>query len=310
MNFVSAGFTKLDNSLSLAGAGDDTINLGAGNDFVVVGSNLEATDAIDGGTDTDYVVFDGDYGAGVTFGADTLKNVEYFIFEQHATNDYNFTLHDNTFSDATATVQASGFGSGNVLTLDASAETSTAITINSGAGNDTITGGGGNDVIIGGQGNDIIMGGAGKDTLIGGINEINSKSAGSDIFVYESSTDSSYGNGVSSTWDEIQGFNGTTDGDKIDISLVAFTNNDGIPKNIEGIFDKGDSLNFSGLTSSDFFDNASTDYSIAVGSDGADAAVFIDTNNNGDLDGTDLAIIISDHTNADAIMQTSDYVLV
>jgi Ca2+-binding RTX toxin-like protein len=310
MNFVSAGFTKLDNSLSLAGAGDDTINLGAGNDFVVVGSNLEATDAIDGGTDTDYVVFDGDYGAGVTFGADTLKNVEYFIFEQHATNDYNFTLHDNTFSDATATVQASGFGSGNVLTLDASAETSTAITINSGAGNDTITGGGGNDVIIGGQGNDIIMGGAGKDTLIGGINEINSKSAGSDIFVYESSTDSSYGNGVSSTWDEIQGFNGTTDGDKIDISLVAFTNNGGIPKNIEGIFDKGDGLDFDSLTTSNFFDNIGIDFSIAVGSDGADAAVFIDTNNNGDLDGTDLAIIISGHANADAIMQTSDYVLV
>ena len=310
MNFVSAGFTKLDNSLSLAGAGDDTINLGAGNDFVVVGSNLEATDAIDGGTDTDYVVFDGDYGAGVTFGADTLKNVEYFIFEQHATNDYNFTLHDNTFSDATATVQASGFGSGNVLTLDASAETSTAITINSGAGNDTITGGGGNDVIIGGQGNDIIMGGAGKDTLIGGINEINSQSAGSDIFVYESSTDSSYGNGVSSTWDEIQGFNGTTDGDKIDISLVAFTNNGGIPKNIKGIFDKGDGLDFDSLTTSNFFDNIGIDFSIAVGSDGADAAVFIDTNNNGDLDGTDLAIIISDHTNADAIMQTSDYVLV
>ncbi|MBT6556226.1 MAG: hypothetical protein HON50_11590, partial [Candidatus Marinimicrobia bacterium] len=71
MDFASAGFTMLGNNVngSTPAAGNDTINLGAGDDFVVVGSNLEATDAIDGGTDTDYVVFDGDYGAGVTFGA-------------------------------------------------------------------------------------------------------------------------------------------------------------------------------------------------------------------------------------------------
>ena len=141
MNFVSAGFTKLDNST----AGNDTINLGDGNDFVVVGSNLQTTDAIDGGTGTDYVVFDGNYGSGVTFDANTLKNVEYFIFEQSANNDYNFTLHDNTFSSATATVNAGGFGSGNTLTFDASTETAAAITVISGAADDTITGGAGND---------------------------------------------------------------------------------------------------------------------------------------------------------------------
>jgi Ca2+-binding RTX toxin-like protein len=301
MDFASAGFTMLGNNVngSTPAAGNDTINLGSGDDFVVVGSNLQATDAIDGDTGTDYVVFDGDYGAGVTFGADTLKNVEYFIFEQHATNDYNFTLHNNTFSSATATVQAGGFGSDNTLSFDASAETSTAITINSGAGDDTITGGAGNDTIIGGAGNDTIAGGGGADTLIGGINGGDEYGSGNNIFEYMFLADSAY-TGGSSAWDTITGFD---ENDKIDLAELTITNSQ-----VAGIFDKGDSLNFSGLTSPGFFNDVDANYSIAVGSDGTNAMIFVDLNGNRDLD-NDLAIIISGHSNAGAIMQTEDYVL-
>ena len=38
-----------------------------------------------------------------------------------------------------------------------------ALTVDGGAGNDTITGGDGNDVLIGGDGNDTIIGGRGND---------------------------------------------------------------------------------------------------------------------------------------------------
>jgi hypothetical protein len=92
--------------------------------------------------------------------------------------------------------------------------------------------------------------------------------------------------------------------DKIDLAELTITNSQ-----VAGIFDKGDSLNFSELTSSGFFNDGGAGYSIAVGSDGTNAMIFVDLNGNRDLD-NDLAIIISGHANADAIMQTSDYVLV
>ncbi len=50
------------------------------------------------------------------------------------------------------------------------------ITMNGGAGNDTLIGGDGNDVLIGGDGNDMISGGRGNDTVLMG--------AGDDTFVW------------------------------------------------------------------------------------------------------------------------------
>jgi Ca2+-binding RTX toxin-like protein len=43
-----------------------------------------------------------------------------------------------------------------------------AITVDGGAGNDTLLGGNGADVLIGGDGNDVLIGGDGDDVLIGG----------------------------------------------------------------------------------------------------------------------------------------------
>ena len=50
------------------------------------------------------------------------------------------------------------------------------LTLDGGAGNDTITGGDGNDMLIGGDGNDVIIGGRGSDTAQLG--------AGDDTFVW------------------------------------------------------------------------------------------------------------------------------
>src|SRR5207248_5426522 len=51
-----------------------------------------------------------------------------------------------------------------------------SLTVDGGAGNDTITGGDGNDMLLGGDGNDTILGGRGNDTMLGG--------AGNDTFVW------------------------------------------------------------------------------------------------------------------------------
>lgn len=63
-------------------------------------------------------------------------------------------------------------------TLNASAVTSStvAVTIDGGAGNDTLTGGAGNDTLTGGAGGDTLTGGTGVDKLTGG--------AGKDIFAF------------------------------------------------------------------------------------------------------------------------------
>src|SRR5262249_25595414 len=63
--------------------------------------------------------------------------------------------------------------------VDASGLTadSIALTVDGGAGNDTITGGDGNDVLIGGDGNDLIEGGKGNDVMFGG--------AGDDVFTWD-----------------------------------------------------------------------------------------------------------------------------
>jgi len=54
------------------------------------------------------------------------------------------------------------------------------------------------------------------------------------------------------------------------------------------------------LTSSGFFNDGGDGYSIAVGSDGTNAMIFVDLNGNRDLD-NDLAIIISGHANAELL---------
>src|SRR5436305_2939716 len=50
------------------------------------------------------------------------------------------------------------------------------LTVDGGAGNDTITGGDGNDLLLGGDGNDVITGGRGNDVVLMG--------AGDDTFVW------------------------------------------------------------------------------------------------------------------------------
>ena len=160
MNVSNGTLSLLDNN----SAGNDTINLGDGNDFVHVGGNLQATDRIDGGIGSDYLVI-GEMGVGaatVVFDATTVLNIENFIFENSA-NARSLTFNAATISDGSSLTVIAG-GSSGAITLNAEAETNASLVIASaGIGADNFTGGGGNDTLWGGGGNDTLRGNGGQD---------------------------------------------------------------------------------------------------------------------------------------------------
>jgi Ca2+-binding RTX toxin-like protein len=155
------------NDTITTGAGIDTVSGGDGNDSILLAGNLTAADAIDGGNGTDTVTLKGDYSAGLTLGATTITNIE--IITLGAGNSYKLTLDDAT-NGSGLTVNASALAAANALTLDGSAETSAALTVTGGAGNDVVAGGAGNDVISAGAGNDSLSGNAGADIFLLGAN--------------------------------------------------------------------------------------------------------------------------------------------
>ena len=83
-----------------------------------------------------------------------------------------------------------------------------ALTVDGGAGNDTITGGDGNDVLIGGDGDDTLIGGHGSDTLIGGD--------GNETIVWNPGDGSDVIDGQGGA-DTLQ-FNGSTGNENFDLS--------------------------------------------------------------------------------------------
>jgi Ca2+-binding RTX toxin-like protein len=155
------------NDTLTTGAGTDTVDGGSGNDTIVLAANLTAADQIDGGADTDTLTLSGNYSAGLVFNATTLTNVEAVTLA--AGNSYKLTL-DDASNVAGLTVNAAALAAANALTLDGAAESSAALTVVGGAGNDVITGGAGADKFTGGAGNDTLSGNAGADSFtLGGM---------------------------------------------------------------------------------------------------------------------------------------------
>jgi Calx-beta domain/RTX calcium-binding nonapeptide repeat (4 copies) len=138
------------NNLINGGSGNDTLNGGKGNDTLLGGIGDDiltgglGDDSLDGGTGIDTLIESGNVNFTLTNttltgnGTDTLLNIE------------KITLTG---------------GDGN-NTLNASTYTKTGLTLDGGAGNDTITGGTKNDTLIGGVGDDSLVGGTGIDTVI------------------------------------------------------------------------------------------------------------------------------------------------
>jgi VCBS repeat-containing protein len=147
--------------------GNDTLFGDSGNDAFVMGANLTAADKIDGGTNTDHVILDGDYSGvnAVVFAATTMVNVEFLTLT--AGHSYSLTMDNATVgAGQTLQLQAGSLGVGDNVTFDASADTTGGMyNITTGAGDDVLTGGANSDKFSPGSGNDTIHAGDGKDAI-------------------------------------------------------------------------------------------------------------------------------------------------
>jgi Ca2+-binding RTX toxin-like protein len=167
--------TTGDDLIDISAGGNDTVAAGTGNDTILAGAAFNASDRIDGGTEatdvveTDTLILNGNYGAGVIFNATTLTNMESIVVS--AGNNYNLTTSDATVVASTLDIDGSALGAANTLTVNASAETEAGSTyhITGGAGNDVLTAGAGSDYFdISYGGNDTVSAGGGSDTIYAG----------------------------------------------------------------------------------------------------------------------------------------------
>ena len=198
---------KGGNDLLFGGDGNDTLTGGAGDDQVfgqggddrMIWNPGDGSDLFEGGDGTDTAEVNGGNGS-ETFtisanGTRVLFNrVDPAPFSLDIGTTENLVLNANGGDD----VITAGNGLANLIHL----------TLDGGAGNDTITGGDGDDTLIGGDGNDVIVGGRGNDVAQLG--------AGDDTFVWNPGDGSDTVEGQSGN--DTLVFNGANVNENIDIS--------------------------------------------------------------------------------------------
>lgn len=154
---------------------------GAGNDVIYFGGHLDPTDRVDGGSETDRLVLQGDYGPGLALVANSIAGIETvailsasdssFSSAAGGSHDYVLTTHDDNFiAGMQARIDAAGLLAGEDLTFDGSAETDARFLVFGGKGTDRVTGGLGNDIFLFGEdgrfaAGDSVDGGGGYDGL-------------------------------------------------------------------------------------------------------------------------------------------------
>jgi Ca2+-binding RTX toxin-like protein len=148
------------------GTGADKVVGGGGADVIVMDGNLDAHDRLDGGGgDTAAVHVNGDYSAGIAFGANTIVNMG--ALTMSAGHDYKFTANDgNVAAGKAMTVDAGALGLADDATFNASHETDGSYAFIGGNGNNTFLGGAQADIFTLANGN--VAGPGGKDTIHGG----------------------------------------------------------------------------------------------------------------------------------------------
>ncbi|GAA0569774.1 M10 family metallopeptidase C-terminal domain-containing protein [Rhizomicrobium electricum] len=144
--------------------GADQINAAGGDDMILLGGALTASDRIDGGAGTDIVRLNGNYSAGLTLTAATMTNVE--ILSLESGHSYALTLADGTVSSGSSfCIDASQLGESDALTLNGANVSSGSLSVIGGEGILGFTGGAGNDSIRLWLGDAAINGGGGYDTV-------------------------------------------------------------------------------------------------------------------------------------------------
>ncbi len=198
---------KGGNDFLFGGSGDDTLTGGDGDDqmFGQAGNDRmiwnpgDDSDLMEGGDGTDTAVVNGGNGAenftitpnGTRVRFDRVDPAPFFL--DIGTTE-NLVLNMN--------------GGDDTFTASNGLATLIQLTVDGGAGNDTITGGDGNDMLIGGDGNDVITGGRGNDTAQLGT--------GDDAFVWNPGDGSDVVEGGAGT--DTLAFNGANIAENISIS--------------------------------------------------------------------------------------------
>lgn len=186
------------NDILTGGVGSDQVFGQAGNDRMIWNPG-EGTDLNEGGDGIDTVEVNGGNGAeqftatanGTRVRFDRVNPAPFSI--DIGTSE-NLVLNANGGDDSF--VASNGLASLINLTIDG------------GAGNDSLTGGDGNDMLIGGDGNDLVVGGRGADTALLG--------AGDDTFVWNPGDGSDVVEGQDGN--DTMLFNGANVSEKIDLS--------------------------------------------------------------------------------------------
>jgi Ca2+-binding RTX toxin-like protein len=147
-----------DGNDRLVGAkGADTMSGGGGND-TLVWNNGDGSDTIDGG--------DGNDGTEVN-GNPTLGDA--FTLEPNAgrINFRRLNLAQFTLDSSTERFQVNGLGGNDFVEASDGVGALTLLSVDGGAGVDTVFGSDGPDLIVGGEGDDVLSGGGGDDRIAG-----------------------------------------------------------------------------------------------------------------------------------------------
>ena len=177
-------FGQAGNDILLGKGGSDFLFGGAGNDTLTGG---DADDQVFGQSGNDRMIWnpgdDTDLNEG-GLGFDTVEvnggnGTESFTVTANGTRVRFDRLDPAPFSIDIGTSESlvvNMNGGDDIFTASNGLATLISLTVDGGAGNDTITGGDGADHLSGGDGNDLIIGGRGNDFMVGG--------AGDDTFVW------------------------------------------------------------------------------------------------------------------------------
>ncbi|MFL5036681.1 MAG: beta strand repeat-containing protein [Microvirga sp.] len=191
-------FGGAGNDVLTGGDGDDQVFGEAGDDRMIWNPG-DDTDLFEGGTGTDTAEVNGGNGSEAFTATANGTRVRF-----DRVDPAPFSLDIGTTEKLVVNMN----GGNDTFTAGNGLSTLIQLTVDGGAGDDTITGGDGADVLFGGDGDDLVTGGRGNDTALLG--------AGNDAFVWNPGDGSDTVDGQDGT--DTMLFNGANIAEKIDIS--------------------------------------------------------------------------------------------
>src|SRR5215208_4496248 len=174
------------NDRLVAGKGADIMNGGAGND-TLVWNNGDGSDVLNGDAGNDGAEVNGNATLGDGFALEA--NAGRIKFQR--ANLVPFTLDSST-----ERFEVNGLGGDDILLTEAGVGALTLLSVDGGAGADTLNGSDGPDLILGGEANDVLNGGGGGDRVVGdrGADTMNG-GEGDDTLVWNNGDGSDVANG-------------------------------------------------------------------------------------------------------------------